>query len=424
LLKTNTAMFLTGFVPPSGTVGSTVAIRGINLFYPVFPNGVSFGGVPAVNYSYNSPNSITAVVPHGAISGPVIVKTWSPGLSATSVVSFVVLPTAPGILEQPRSQTNGFGFGATFRVTASGSGPFAYQWRKNGEEIPAGTNRVLTLTNLQSESAGAYDLIVANAVGSVTSAVAWLEVVRMPTFEEALDTTGLVWTTGGNEGWRTQTNSTFDGIDAAESGLLNAAEESWLETTVNGPGMLRFRYLYTAGMNLSLSYWTTPGQPTNWVNLDSPWVGIWLPAEVRIPAGTQTLRWIARSCCSDDLRKARLDEVSFTPGLPPLITQHPVSQNVIAGQSVTFAVQAEGSEPLFYQWFREYRGPIPDATNSSYTIANVSRDNHGESYYVEIWNAAGSVRTYAVSLWVPGPPDVAIGSPSPGEEVPGETCTL
>lgn len=416
--ETNTAMFLTGFVPPSGTVGSTVAIRGINLFYPVFLNGVSFGGVPAVNYSYNSPNLITAMVPHGAISGPVIVKTWSPGLSATSVVSFVVLPTAPGILEQPRSQTNGFGFGATFRVTASGSGPFASQWRKNGEEIPAGTNRVLTLTNLQSESAGAYDLIVANTVGSVTSAVARLEIVQMPTFEEALESTGLVWTTGGDEGWRTQTNSTFDGIDAAESGYLpDAAEESWLETTVIGPGMLRFRYLYTAGVYLSLSYWTAPGQPTNRVNLDSIYVGSWVPAEFRFPAGTYTLRWVARTCCSDNLRKARLDEVSFTSGLPPLITQHPESQYVIAGQSVTFAVQAEGSEPLLYQWFREYWGPIPDATNRSYTIANVSREDHA-SYYVEIWNAAGSLRSLNASLWVPDPPSVTIGWPRDGDEVP------
>jgi len=407
--ETNNAMFITEFVPRSGAVGSTVAIRGLNLFPPLSPGGVSFGGVPSVNYSssYGSFTQITAVVPHGAVTGPVILKTWwwwygVP--TATSAMSFVVLPTAPGILTQPQSQTNGFGFDARFRVTASGSGPFAYQWRKDGMEIPAGTNRVLILTNLQSEHTGNYDVIVANPVGSITSAVAWLEVVQTPTFEEALDTTNLLWTTGGDIGWRTQTNFTYDEMDAAESGELSlASDASWLETTVNGPGTLRFYYFRPPTMDLSLRYGESPAQLTNVVYLTDNWTCCWWTKEVRIPAGTQVLRWHARTSSPESSPKAGLDEVSFTSGLPPLITRQPENHSVPVGGTATFEVQAEGTEPLFYEWFDYYGGPIPGATNRTFTVNNATT-NDARSYSVRVYNTAGEARSYSAYLSVVGPP--------------------
>ncbi len=65
----------------------------------------------------------------------------------------------------------------TFTVTtASGTGPFTYQWRKGGVLIdsseggnPSAATDTLTLANVSPEDVGTYDCIVTNACGSVTS---------------------------------------------------------------------------------------------------------------------------------------------------------------------------------------------------------------------------------------------------------------
>jgi len=59
---------------------------------------------------------------------------------------------------------------------------------------------------------------------------------------DAVDAPLLTWTTGGNQVWVGQANTTFDGVDAAQSGAITHSQESWLQTTVTGPGHLRFRW--------------------------------------------------------------------------------------------------------------------------------------------------------------------------------------
>jgi len=59
-------------------------------------------------------------------------------------------------------------------------------------------------------------------------------------FAEALDTTNVVWATGGNAAWFGTTGVTHDGVDAAQSGPLAGREESWMETSVTGLGWCVF----------------------------------------------------------------------------------------------------------------------------------------------------------------------------------------
>jgi len=75
------------------------------------------------------------------------------------------------------------------------------------------------------------------------------------------------------------------------------------------------------------------------------------------------------------------------PVAPTIITQ-PQSQTVLAGQNVTFSVEATGTAPLFYQWRRNGLG-LPGATGPSLTIFNVQSTNAG-SYSVIVSNLAGS----------------------------------
>ncbi len=98
-------------------------------------------------------------------------------LSDTATLS-VSLP--PVILVQPLSQTVPGGADVTFGIIASGAGELTYQWRLNGTSLSGQTNSVLVLTNAQLADAGDYTVVVSDANGSVTSAIAHLDVLVPP----------------------------------------------------------------------------------------------------------------------------------------------------------------------------------------------------------------------------------------------------
>jgi Leucine-rich repeat (LRR) protein len=76
---------ITGFAPASGTTGTVVNISGVAL--NSMPQ-VQFGGIPSPMVTVQSSTNIVAVVPMGAVTGPITVTT---GLgSTTSTASFVI----------------------------------------------------------------------------------------------------------------------------------------------------------------------------------------------------------------------------------------------------------------------------------------------------------------------------------------------
>jgi len=56
-----------------------------------------------------------------------------------------------------------------FRAAATGSAPLSYQWRFNGADLPGATNAVFESEDVRFEDAGAYSVMVRNAVGTATS---------------------------------------------------------------------------------------------------------------------------------------------------------------------------------------------------------------------------------------------------------------
>ncbi len=84
---------------------------------------------------------------------------------------------APLITTQPVSQTVDTGANVTLSVTASGSVPFLYQWRKDGVVLPAGTTANLTITSAQPTDTGSYRVLITNPAGAIESAAATLTVL-------------------------------------------------------------------------------------------------------------------------------------------------------------------------------------------------------------------------------------------------------
>jgi pectate lyase len=100
--------------------------------------------------------------------------------SVTSVVAQLVVTnveTPPFITTQPQNQTVAVGQTANFSVTAGGSVPLYYQWYFNDvTPLADETNTLLSLSNVTTNDAGGYSVIVSNAFGTTNSVTATLTV--------------------------------------------------------------------------------------------------------------------------------------------------------------------------------------------------------------------------------------------------------
>jgi hypothetical protein len=82
-------------------------------------------------------------------------------------------PSAPTISVQPQSITVNAQDTASFSVTALG-GPLSYQWSFNGSNILGATSSSLVISNVAQANLGTYAVVVANAIGAMTSSNAVL----------------------------------------------------------------------------------------------------------------------------------------------------------------------------------------------------------------------------------------------------------
>ncbi len=131
-----------------------------------------------------------------------------------------------------------------------------------------------------------------------------------PTLGDAVDNTGLAWTTGGNANWFPETTQSYYDGDAAQSGAIGNSQSTYLQTTVTGPGTLTF-------------WWKVSSQTRDYLRfyidgtLQASIQGevAWQQKTYSIPEGTHTLKW---EYVKDRLASAGsdcgwVDWVVFTP---------------------------------------------------------------------------------------------------------------
>lgn len=152
---------------------------------------------------------------------------------------------------------------------------------------------------------------------------------------DALDTTGLTWnTSAGALAWTGVTSPSHDSVDSATSGTTGNSQQSYVETTVTGPGTLSFWWKVSSEPTFDQLAFTINGAPSGSIDGTVDW-----QQQTRtIPAGSQTLRWSYNKDVFGigGLDKAWLDEVVFTPGGvsgPDIVVESPVNRNLVDNSS-------------------------------------------------------------------------------------------
>jgi hypothetical protein len=114
------------------------------------------------------------------------------------------------------------------------------------------------------------------------------------------------------------------------------------------------------------------------------------------------------------------EQANMAPLASPVIQSHPQSQAARPGQTVTFSVEASGSEPLQFQW-RRNGDPLAAPSVASLVLNNVQAGDAG-SYDVVVSNSEGSATSNPASLTIittsepapisgtNAPADITIGS--------------
>jgi len=195
------------------------------------------------------------------VDGGVLYGTTSRGGSSDhGVVLSLTLPAgAPTILHSPLSQTVGVGYPVEFTVEAAGSPVLTYQWLFDVTNVLTGqTNAKLDLASAGLADAGAYTAVISNTFGVVTSAVATLTVLELPSFD-------VLHTFNGNDGWNANGTMTL-------SGATLYGTTAWGGIGYAPPGSFGYGEVFKIGTNGS--GFTVFKQFTNAADGGDPFAGL------------------------------------------------------------------------------------------------------------------------------------------------------
>ena len=123
----------------------------------------------AITYTTDSGLVGAAVADPVAVNGSRIFVATGSGLYVLDTATDPLESIPPVVTEELVGGTFFEGSAATLTVSADGTGPLGYQWRKNGSDIVGATSATLTLDPLALADAGNYDVVVSGPGGSATS---------------------------------------------------------------------------------------------------------------------------------------------------------------------------------------------------------------------------------------------------------------
>ncbi len=356
---------------------------------------------------------------------------------ATSQPAVVSVNAGVTITTQPVSLSVNPGASATFSVSATGTGPLTYQWRKAGVAIPGATSATYTISAVSTANVASYDVVVGNPVAPVVSAVAKLAlnqpvaIVTQPigrTLSAGGSLALTVVATGTDPKtyqWRKDgvalvggTAATFSlpSVQTTDAGTYTVVVSNVVNSVTSAPAVVQLGL----GVNITaqpVSLTVNPGTLAVF-SVTATGGGTltyqWRRAGVNLAGGTSSSYRIAAVKTTDAgtytvVVSNSINSVTSSPAelalnTPAAITTQPVGATINAGAPYTFRVVATGTAPLAYQWLKGGVA-IPGATSANYTISSPGSADTG-SYSVRVSNVVNAVTSTAVNLTVAGPPAI------------------
>lgn len=245
------------------------------------------------------------------------------------------------------------GNSATFSTVALGTGPFSYEWMKDGVVLSGQTTNKLTIANAGSADAGQYSVNVSGPCNSAVSSAA----LTVNSVTTATPMTNLV---------------------------LNPGSTASFSTVASGTGPFTYVWRFN-GAQLS-------GQTTNAITISS--VG-------STNAGTYSVEVYGN--CNNVTNTATLNV-----NTPTSATNPSGSLAVCPGDGASFSTAAAGTGPFSYMWMKN-GVPLAGQTSNSIVLFSVAATDAG-LYSVVVTGAANSV-TNSATLIVNTPTTVSALTP-------------
>ena len=338
-------------VTGSSATFAVIAAGGGTLVYQWKKNGTDISG--ASSSIYTTP--ATSNADNDAVFTVLVSNSAGTSTSNAARLAVTNFAVAPAISQQPENQSVVTGTSASFSVSATGTSPLSYQWKKNGADIPGATASTYTTPAASTEDSGAvYSVVVSNSVDKATSSDARLTVAAAAV---APSITSQPADQTVNAGQSASFSVTASGTSPSYQ---------WKKNGADIPGALSSTY-------------TTPATSI----ADNAAV---FTVVVTNTAGTVTSN------------HARLTVTAVA--VAPTITSQPTAQTVASGVRATFTVAASGTGTLRYQW-QKFGADIAGATSPSYTTsATVTDLDNGDLYSVVVTDDVGSVSSNQATLIV------------------------
>ncbi len=262
--------------------------------------GIYYLGVTSVGQG----SSATGWSDYGSVGQYRVTGTISPAATLAPVVRGAATATATaGAAFSYQIQSAGGSGSATFSATGLPPGLAC-----------AGATGAITGT---PSVAGSYAiaLTAANAAGSGARAV---QLTVLPaTLAEALDApAALAFTSGGDAPWVVDGVTVHDGIASARSGvIMNDHKESWLQTTVTGPGRLTFWWNVSSEADATANYDILHFTVDEVEQAQIAGTPGWAQLTQTLAEGTHTVKWsyIKDEYASQGEDAGWVDGVAFTP---------------------------------------------------------------------------------------------------------------
>ena len=327
------------------------ATGGGTLAYQWKKNGVDVSGATS------NPYTIAAAMADDGSKYSVAVTnsagtTTSSEATLTVTAPAVVVATKPVITTHPAAQTVVTGTPASFSVSASGTAPLSYQWKKDGKDIAGATSNPYTIAAATMADGGAYSVVVTNSAGSVTSNEAKL------------------------------------GVSATAVKAAIESQPANLSVVVGETA----KFSVTA-TGTSLSYqWKKNGTDISGAT-SNPYT---IAATTMADGGAYSV------VVTNSLGTVTSNDATLTvtaTAEKPAITTQPAAQTVTEGESATFSVTASGTAPFTYQW-KKNDTVIEGVTTSSHTTDATVLGDSGAVFTVVVSNSVGSVTSSGAALTV------------------------